>query len=118
MARSGAKRHSITLERQDASGTDEYGSPVIAWVAQSPDVWASIEAPSAKTMRNAGEVVLGGAVTGVDLLEVVIYPVEDLEPVKWRFRWNGRVYEIKTARLSNDMKDLTLLAMVGTSDGL
>jgi hypothetical protein len=118
MARSGAKRHSITLERQDASGTDEYGSPITAWVAQSPDVWASIEAPSAKTMRNAGEKVLGGAVTGVDLLEVTVYPVEGLEPVKWRFRWNGRVYDIKTARLSNDMKDLILLAMVGTSDGL
>lgn len=118
MARSGAKRHSITLERQDASGTDEYGSPVTAWVAVPPNVWASIEAPSAKTMRGAGEEVLAGAVTGVDLLEVVIYPVEGLEPVKWRFRWNGRVYDIKAARLSNDMKDLILLAMVGTSDGL
>jgi hypothetical protein len=118
MARSGAKRHSITLERQDASGTDDYGSPVTAWVAVPPNVWASIEAPSAKTMRNAGVVVLGGAVAGVDLLEVVIYPVDGLEPVKWRFRWNGRVYDIKTARLSNDMKDLILLAMVGTSDGL
>lgn len=118
MARSGAKRHSITLERQDAGAIDEYGSSIAAWVAQAPDVWASIEAPSAKTMRNAGEVVLGGAVAGVDLLEIVIYPVDGLEPVKWRFRWNGRVYEIKTARLSNDMKDLTLLAMVGVSDGL
>lgn len=118
MARSGAKRHSITLERQDASGTDEYGSPITAWVAQVPDVWASIEAPSAKTMRNAGEVILAGAVTGLDLMEVVIYPVAGLEPVNWRLRWNGRVYDIKTARLSNDMKDMTLLASVGTSDGL
>lgn len=116
--RAGVKRHSITLERKSTSGTDEYGSPITTWVAQMPDVWASIEAPSAKTMRNAGEVILGGAVTGVDLLEVVIYPVADLEPVNWRIRWNGRVYEIKTARLSNDMKDLTMLAMVGVSDGL
>ena len=116
--RAGTKRHPITLERQDTSGTDEYGSPVTTWVAQSPDVWASIEAPSAKTMRGAGEEVLGGAVIGVDLLEVTLYPVEGLEPVNWRFRWNGRVYDIRAARLSNDMTDLILLAMVGTSDGL
>lgn len=117
--RAGNRRHLITFERLVPSGAaDEYGSPEGSWVAQSPSVWASIEAPSAKTLRNAGESVVAGAYTALDLVEVGTDPFPGVEPVGWRFRWRERVYDIKAARLSNNEDSLTILASVGASDGL
>lgn len=117
MLAAGRRMHEIVLERLVAAGRDEYGSPITSWVGAGA-VWASIDPPSLRAMRGGGEKLLAGADTALDLVQVTLYPVPDLEPEKWRFRANGRVYDIKTARLSNDGSELSLLALVGASDGL
>lgn len=118
MRAAGRRQHEIVLEQLVASGTDEYGSPVASWVVVPPNVWASIDPPSLRAMRGGGEKILAGADTALDLVQVTLHPVPGLEPEKWRFRWNGRVCDIKTARLTNDGSELSLLALVGASDGL
>jgi head-tail adaptor len=118
MRAAGRRQHEITLEQQVPSGTDAYGAPITAWVSQPKPVWASIDPPSLRSMANAGEKILAGADTAVDLVQVTLHPVLGLEPEKWRFRRDGRVYDIKTARLTNDGSELSLLALVGASDGL
>lgn len=118
MRAAGRRQHEILLEQLTASGTDEYGAPATTWVPQAKPVWASIDPPSVRSMANAGEKILAGADTAVDLVQVTLHPVPGLEPEKWRFRRDGRVYDIKAARLTNDGSELVLLALVGTSDGL
>lgn len=118
MLAAGRRMHEIVLERLVAAGRDEYGSPITSWVVVPPAVWASIDPPSLRAMRGGGEKLLAGADTALDLMQITMYPVPGLEPETWRFRYEGRVYDIKTARLSNDGSELSLLALVGASDGL
>lgn len=118
MRAAGRRQHEILLEQLTASGTDEYGSPVTSWVPQAKPVWASIDPPSVRSMANAGEKILAGADTALDLVQVTLYPIPGLRPETWRFRYEGRVYDIKTARLNNGGDELSLLALVGASDGL
>lgn len=118
MRAAGRRQHEITLEQQVTSGTDAYGAPITTWVPQPKPVWASIDPPSLRAMRGGGEKILAGADTALDLMQVTLYPVPGLEPETWRFRYEGRVYDIKTARLNNGGDELSLLALVGASDGL
>jgi len=117
MRAAGRRQHEIILEQLTQSGTDEYGTPITSWTAL-PAVWASIDPPSLRSMRGGGEKILAGADTALDLVQVTLHPVPGLEPEKWRFRYAGRVYDIKTARLTNDGSELSLLALIGASDGL
>ncbi|HWV01820.1 MAG TPA: phage head closure protein [Devosia sp.] len=116
--RAGARRHEITFEQEVTSGTDEYGAPVTSWVAEPAPVWATLAPPSVKTMRNAGEKILAGAQIGLDIVEATLHPYPGVAPITWRFRYNGRVYSIKVVRLDNIEAEMTLLALVGASDGL
>lgn len=121
--RAGRLQHEITLEQLVTSGTDAYGAPSTVWVAEPAPVWASIDPPSLKTMRNGGEKLLAGADTALDLVQVTLFPYPglgmDADAEKWRFRRaSGRVYDIKVIRESNDGAMLTLLAVVGPFDGL
>jgi head-tail adaptor len=121
--RAGRLPHEITLEQLVTSGTDAYGTPITSWVAEPKSVWSSIDPPSLKSMRGGGEKVLAGADTGTDIVEVTLFPYPGLDmdasPMKWRFRRpSGRVYDIKVIRESNGGEMVTLLAIVGPSDGL
>lgn len=118
MRAAGRRQHEITLERLVTSGTDAYGSPIAAWVAEPSPAWASIDPPSLQAMRGGGEKILAGADTAIDLVQITMYPYPGLEPETWRVRCEGRVYDIKTARLNNGGDELSLLALVGASDGL
>jgi SPP1 family predicted phage head-tail adaptor len=118
MRAAGRRQHEILFEQLTTSGTDGYGSPITSWVPQAKPVWASIDPPSLAAMRGGGEKILAGSDTAVDLVQVTLYPNPGLAPETWRFRYDGRVYDIKTARLNNGGDELSLLALVGASDGL
>ncbi len=112
----GALRHSVTIDRQAASGDDGYGNPQTGWEVRFGPAPARI-----RPMR-AREVVGAEGVTGRALVEISIrYHALGLEiAVGDRIRAStGAVYNVKSPAQNNDehRRYLTILAEAGGGDG-
>jgi head-tail adaptor len=95
---------------------DAAGDPAQTWTTVG-SVWASVEPVSLTRMSGARDAVAAGANTATDIRHVELYPYPGIEPLTWRFVMDdGRIYDLKASRPSNDGFKLAFLATLGTAD--
>lgn len=111
--RAGKRRHYVTLQRYDTSGTDAAGDPLRTWV-DVDHLYVSIDPPSLSAMAGAREAVMGGAQTAVDLRVITLPPYPGVTTETWRVvDADGKVYVLKANRTTNDGSEMIFLAAVG-----
>lgn len=114
--RAGELMHLVTLMQRSVGAVDAAGDPTETW-ADVGTAWCKIEPVSLSKMSGAREAVAAGADTSTDIVRVTMYPVDGIEPLKWRLRNEaGGIIEIRAARPSNDGFTMEILGSLRTAD--
>jgi head-tail adaptor len=112
--RAGRLRHLVSLEANLPGDPNDYGEVVPQWVVAGA-TWADISPVSLSGLRGAKEVLMGGAETNQDIVNITMHPRRDITitPDVWRVRYESHVYDVKAVRLNNIGDELVLVCAVG-----